>query len=313
VVEVLFEEGLTVKEGQVLARLDTANVQANLKLAQAQLQSAKSVLEEARVQQDQAQRELQRISDLARNKIATQAELDRAQAEFDSSKARLDRQQAEVVVAERQIALWEQQMEDMIIRAPFAGVVTTKNAQPGEMISPISAGGGFTRTGIGTIVDMNSLEIEVDVNESFINRIEPGQSVTATLDSYANWPIPSKVIAIIPTADRQKATVKVRIGFEKLDPRILPDMGVKVAFQGAAETAGSSRNVTIPKAAVRQQNGRDFVWVVQKGRAELREVTLGRSQGEEVIITAGLATGEKIVVKGPEKLADGDRIKEEKQ
>ena len=144
--------------------------------------------------------------------------------------AHLAQQKLDVVVAERNVALWQQQMDDMIIRAPFDGVVTTKDAQPGEMISPVSAGGGFTRTGIGTIVDMDSLEIEIDVNESYINRVEPGQPVEATLDAYPDWKIPCKVIAIIPTADRQKSTVKVRVGFDQLDPRILPDMSVKVAF-----------------------------------------------------------------------------------
>ena len=152
-------------------------------------------------------------------------------------RARLARQEKDVITADRQVAMWQQQMEDMIIRAPFAGIVTTKDAQPGEMISPVSAGGGFTRTGIGTIVDMTSLEIEIDVNESYINRVEAGQPVEATLDAYPDWKIPCKVIAIIPTADRQKSTVKVRVGFDKLDPRILPDMSVKVAFH---ETGGAN-------------------------------------------------------------------------
>ena len=147
----------------------------------------------------------------------------------------------DITTAERQVAMWKQQIEDMVIRAPFDGVITTKNAQPGEMISPISAGGGFTRTGIGTVVDMNSLEIELDVNESYINRVEPAQPAEAALDAYPDWKMPCKVIAIIPTADRQKATVKVRVGFDKLDPRILPDMAVKVAFhETAAAPAAAS-------------------------------------------------------------------------
>src|SRR5204863_2346896 len=173
---------------------------------------------------------------------------------------KLQQQQADVIVAERQLASWQQQLEDTVIRAPFAGIVTSKNAQPGEMISPISAGGGFTRTGICTIVDMGSLEIEIDVNESYINRVESGQPVEATLDAYPDWKIPCKVIAIIPTADRQKSTVKVRVGFDKLEPRILPEMSVKVAFQeagGAGPVAG--RSVTVPKSAVQQQDGRDVV------------------------------------------------------
>jgi HlyD family secretion protein len=213
-------------------------------------------------------------------------------------------------VAEREVSLWLQQLDDTIIRAPFAGVVTSKDAQPGEIVSPISAGGGFTRTGICTIVDMSSLEIEVDVSESYINRVQPDQPVEARLDSYPDWAIPAKVIAIIPTADRQKATVKVRVGFEKLDPRILPDMSVKVAFQSTEETKEVQRTLSIPAAAVRRMDGREVVFVVNDGRAERRAVTVGDERGDEAIIAAGLSGGERIVVEGPENLADGARVTE---
>src|SRR5439155_12992154 len=185
-----------------------------------------------------------------KNKIATQADLDHAEASALSLKAKLEQQRADITVAERQVASWQQQLEDTIIRAPFAGIATSKNAQPGEMISPISAGGGFTRTGICTIVDMSSLEIEIDVNESYINRVQPAQPVEATLDAYPDWKIPCKVIAIIPTADRQKSTVKVRVGFDQLDPRILPEMGVKVAFRETSGAGGADHTVVIPKNAV---------------------------------------------------------------
>jgi RND family efflux transporter MFP subunit len=185
------------------------------------------------------------------------------------------------------------------------------------MISPMSAGGGFTRTGICTIVDMSSLEIEVDVSESYINRVEEDQPVEATLDSYPEWRIPAKVIAIIPTADRQKATVKVRVGFEKLDPRILPDMGVKVAFQSAAqggsETAAASRQMVIPRSAVRQAGGRDVVWLVDGGRLERRAVTIGATQGDEVTIAAGLSGSDRVVVEGPENLLENAKVTEAKQ
>src|SRR5439155_19501795 len=238
VVEVLIEEGMKVKDGQILARLDDTNVKASLRLAEAQLESARQALEETRVRIKEADQELRRVTDLLRNKIATQADLDHAEAAAHSLKAKLQQQQADITVAERQVASWQQQMEDTIIRAPFAGIATSKNAQPGEMISPISAGGGFTRTGICTIVDMSSLEIEIEVNESYINRVEPSQPVEATLDAYPDWKIPCKVIAIIPTADRQKSTVKVRVGFDQLDRRILPEMSAKVAFREAV--AGAS-------------------------------------------------------------------------
>lgn len=312
VIEVLVEEGMKVKEGQMLARLDDTNVKASLRLAEAQLDSAKSALEETRARLHQADLELKRSVELARNNIASKADLDRAEAEAKALAARLAQQQTEVTVAERQVAAWQQQLEDTVIRAPFAGIVTVKNAQPGEMISPMSAG-GFTRTGICTIVDMDSLEIEIDVSESYINRVEAGQAVVATLDAYADWKIPCKVIAIIPTADRQKSTVKVRVGFDKLDPRILPEMSAKVAFRelsGATQVA--SRTLTVPRAALQQQDGRDVVLIVQNGKTERRSVTVSSSSQDEAVISAGVAAGERVVVDAPAGLASGAAVKEMK-
>src|ERR1043166_5505004 len=241
VTEVLIEEGMKVEARQVLARLDDANARISLRLAEAQLDSARSAMAETHVRIREAEQELQRQTELMKNGIATQADFDHAEAAAAALKAKLRVQESDVTVAERQVASWQQQVDDTIIRAPFAGIVTSKNAQPGEMISPMSAG-GFTRTGICTIVDMESLEIEIDVNESYINRVASGQPVTATLDSYADWKIPCKVIAIIPTADRQKSTVKVRVGFDQLDRRILPEMSVKVSFRDTetAESASSA-------------------------------------------------------------------------
>lgn len=313
VMEVLVEEGMKVEAGQVLARLDASNVEKSLNLAEAQLESARKGLEETRANLEGAEREFRRVSQLADGKLVSPSELDRADTEARSLKARLAKQAADVTVAEQEVAVWKQQRDDTIIRAPFAGIVTSKNAQPGEMISPMSAGGGFTRTGICTIVDMSSLEIEVDVSESYINRVEPGRPVEATLDSYPEWKIPAKVIAIIPTADRQKATVKVRVGFEKLDARVLPDMGVKVAFQSAAGSgppAPASQGIVVPKAAVRQRDGRDVVWVVREGRVERRAVTVGGTQGNDVSIAAGLSGGDRLVVEGPDDLADGAKVSE---
>ncbi len=312
VIEVLIEEGLHVKEGQVLARLDNSNVKASLELARAQLNSTKTALNELEVQVRQAEREYKRIAALAENRIADQSALDRAEAELGIWKARLDRQRVDISTSAREVAVWEQQLEDTIIRAPFSGVVTSKNAQPGEMISPISAGGGFTRTGIGTIVDMDSLEIEVDVNESYINRVQPKQPVGATLDAYPDWKIPCQVIAIIPAADRQKATVKVRVAFDKLDPRILPDMGVKVAFQDSSNAGDSAPLLVVPKSALRKRDGRDSVFVVSSGRVESRAITVAETHDQEVNVRAGVSAGEKIVIESPPELKDGDRILEKK-
>jgi HlyD family secretion protein len=313
VTEVLIEEGMKVQEGQVLAKLDDTNVKASLHLAEAQLDSSKLALAETQVRIKEAEQELERQAGLIKNKIATQADYDHAEATSLAFKARLKQQEREVTVAERQLAAWEQQLDDTIIRAPFPGIVTSKNAQPGEMISPISAGGGFTRTGIGTVVDMQSLEVEIDVNESYINRVEPGQPVEATLDAYPDWKIPCKVIAIIPTADRQKSTVKVRVGFDKLDKRILPEMGIKVAFREAVAPAGapvSARMISLPKAAIHQQDGRDVVMVVQKSKAERRSVTVSDSNGTEAFVTAGLAAGDHVISEWPEGLTDGVEVRE---
>jgi HlyD family secretion protein len=313
VTEVLVEEGMKVQEGQVLARLDDTNVKTSLRLAQAQLVSATNGLAETRVRIREADQELQRQTDLVKNKIATQADYDHAEAALLALKARLEQQQSDVVVAEKQVAYWDQQLDDTIIRAPFSGIVTSKNAQPGEMISPISAGGGFTRTGICTIVDMESLEIEIDVNESYINRVGAGQAVEATLDAYPEWKIPSKVIAIIPTADRQKSTVKVRVGFDKLDPRILPEMSVKVAFReagGAGPVAG--RTIIVPKTAIQQQGGRDVVFVMLSGKAERRAVTVSKTRSDEAVISAGVAAGERVIVDGPAGLLDGAAVVEKR-
>ena len=313
VIEVLVEEGKRVEAGQVLARVDDTNIKASLRLAQAHLAAAKSALEETRVRIKEADLQLKRTTELASASIATQADLDRAEAEAQSFKARLERQQVEVTVAESEVAIWQQQLDDTVIRAPFAGIVTSKNAQPGEMISPMSAGGSFTRTGICTIVDMESLEIEVDVNESYINRVEPGQAVEAKLDAYPDWTIPCKVIAIIPTADRQKATVKVRVGFEKLDPRLLPDMAAKVAFRGA-EAAGAvaSRALVVPRTALQSFDGRDAVFVVQNGRVERRAVTVSATRDDEVLVGSGITAGERVVIGAPTTLSEGAVVKENK-
>src|SRR5467141_1891827 len=177
-----------------------------------------------------------------------------ALAQRDMLRARLANLQEQIKVAQESLAVAQVQLDNTVIRAPFSGVVIAKSAQPGEMISPISAGAGFTRTGIGTIVDMDSLEIQVDVNESYINRVTSEQPVEATLNAYPDWKIPGSVIAIIPTADRSKATVKVRVAIRSKDPRIVPDMGVRVAFLGAPSAAPAgpvAQGVLVPADAVR--------------------------------------------------------------
>ena len=311
VLEVLIEEGMRVEKGQVVARLDASNVETSLNLAEAELRAAKTARHETQALRVEVKLRLDRTKALVDDEVLSQAELDAVQAEADSLDARLGRQREEESVAESRVAVWKQQLEDTIIRAPFSGVVTTKDAQPGEMISPVSAGGGFTRTGIGTVVDMESLEIEVDVNESYINRVRAGQEVEAALDAYPDWKIPCHVIAIVPTADRDRATVRVRIGFEELEPRILPDMGVKVAFRDDQTEQDGQRAVVIPREAVRRDDGTDVVFVVNRDRVERRAVRLNPSAGpgeEEAFVMAGIEGGERVVVQGPSDLADGDEV-----
>src|SRR5919198_3001493 len=258
VVDVLVEEGQAVKQGQILAHLDDTQVRAALALAEAQLAAARKSAAEDQAHLQQAELTLHRRQQLLKENVVGKAELDEAQSNVDALRARIAYAQQQVAVAESQVNLQKTNLADMVVRAPFSGVAISKDAQPGEMISPVSAGGGFTRTGICTIVDMSSLEIEVDVNESYINRVHSDQRVEAVLDAYPDWQIPSHVITTIPSADRQKATVKVRIAFDKLDPRILPDMGVKVSFlrDETENAAVSAPRALVPKAAIRTVDGR---------------------------------------------------------
>ncbi|HEV3460282.1 MAG TPA: efflux RND transporter periplasmic adaptor subunit [Thermoanaerobaculia bacterium] len=312
VVEVLIEEGMEVKQSQLLARLDAKTQDAALALAEAQLVQARRALEENEVRLRQAGITRQRQHRLLAGGATTQNDVEAADADADSFAARLALGRQQVEVAAREVAARRQDVDDTFIRAPFAGVITTKDAQPGEMISPISAGGGFTRTGIGTLVDMASLEIDVDVNESYINRVRSGQHAEAVLDAYPDWRLPATVIAVVPSADRQKATVKVRLGFDRLDPRILPDMGVKVAFlaeaPAAAQEQAARAQALVPRAALRQDRGQLVAFVLRGDRVERRAVRITPAPGDEAAVVAGLTPGEQVVVDGPPDLADGRKV-----
>jgi HlyD family secretion protein len=315
VLEVFVEEGKAVKRGQVLARLDDSQLRALQSVEQAQLASAEKATAENEARLKEAELTLGRRQQLVKDKVISKAELDSAEAEVDSLKARIAMARQQVEVARRQLDARQTDLNDMVVRAPFDGVAISKDAQPGEMISPVSAGGGFTRTGICTIVDMSSLEIEVDVSESYINRVKPGQPVEALLDAYPEWRIPSKVITSVPSADRQKATVRVRIAFDQLDPRILPDMGVKVSFLSEAPpvaTAGEPprARVLVPKGAIRTVDGTSIVFVVRGDRVERRAVKLGANDGDLMEVASGLTTGDRVVTEGVATLTDGARVKE---
>lgn len=313
VLEVLIEEGMEVDRGQVLARLDDINIRKSYNLATAQLRAAETTRKETEVLLTEARANFKRTEELVARQLASEAEMDRARAAMGALVARLERLQADVSVAARQVEVVEQQLEDSIIRAPFDGVIVAKNAQPGEMISPVSAGGGFTRTGIGTLVDMTSLEIEIDVNETYINRVSPGQAVVATLDAYPDWQIPCHVIAIIPTADRQRATVEVRVGFDEADDRILPDMGVKVAFQQEFSPDRPVAGVMVSEKVLTGSDSRPVVWVFDGQSVERRAVTLGDKRGSQIHILSGVMAGEELVLNPPDTLQDGAPAVESKK
>ena len=298
VMEVYIEEGVVVEENQLLARLDNSNQQAQFNLSKAQWLASESRLEEIKVQLKEAQLDLLRTVELAEKSLASEADLDRTKLAVEALKARLASLIREVEVGERVVEVQQQQLDDTEIRAPFAGVVIAKAAHPGEMISPISAGGGSILTGICTIVDMSSLEIEVDVNESYINRVQAGQPVTAKLNSYQDWEIPAEVITIIPTADRNKATVRVRIAFLETDTRILPDMGVKVSFmeeQIVEVNEAQMTGVFVPESAIASIDNAAVVFVVNNESAQSRNVTVGQRRGSSRNVVSGLRSGEVVV------------------
>ena len=311
----LIEEGQRVAEGEVLATLDDAEARAEAALRQAQVEAARAGLAEIQSGLANAEREYERQRELEGQKLISVSVLDATRTQAEALRARLASQQSQVKVTEEALRAAQVQLDNTIVRAPFAGVVTVKAAQPGEMISPISAGGGSIRTGIGTIVDMDSLEIQVDVSEAYINRVQAGQPVEAVLNAYPEWRIPAEVIAIVPTADRSKATVKVRIALGAKDSRIVPEMGVRVAFleeQVGAEgspAAAPASGVLVPQAAIRQDAGEDVIYVVNDGMAQRRAVTLGGQRGDERLVQSGVAAGESVIVNAPATLKDGDTVK----
>tara|TARA_B100001079_G_C16372149_1_gene497967 strand:+ start:198 stop:1343 length:1146 start_codon:yes stop_codon:yes gene_type:complete len=283
VMKVFIEEGMYVEEGQLLAQLDDSTMIADLNYSQSQLNEAKRVFNRTR--------------ELAKEELASQASLDAARASVEGLEA-LNEVRKQVV-------------QDMKILAPFSGVVVYKAAQPGEMISPVSAGGGFTNTGICTIVDMDSLEVEVDVNESFINRVKPGQPVITNLNAYPKWDIPSEVIAIIPTADRNKATVKVRIALLEKDERVLPDMGSRVSFLRKVETKMEEtpkEGVMIPLAAISVSKDQSFVQALKENKIIITNIEIAEETANYARVTKGLESGMKVIARFDDDLEDNQKV-----
>jgi RND family efflux transporter MFP subunit len=310
-VELDIEEGEHVKAGQVIAKLDDTNVRAALDQATAQLAYAKAGLAETQVNLANAQRDYDRQKSLLQGHFVSQAVLDNSLTTLDALRAQLATQRSNIEVGASGVNIARRNLDDTVVHAPFAGVVTVKAAQPGEMVSPISAGGGFTRTGIGTIVDMDSLEIQVDVNENFINRVLPAQRVDAKLNAYPDWQIPAHVIAVIPTADRSKGTVTVRIAIDQKDNRILPEMGVRVSFlaDSAAEAAAPASGVSVPRTAVRASGATGEVFIVHGDTVERRAVRLGAAAGDGIAVLSGLAAGERVAAGDLTQLKDGVAVR----
>jgi RND family efflux transporter MFP subunit len=307
---VFFDEGTHVHAGQLLATLDDSDTKRALDSAKADRDASQAVIADYEVQLKFAQIQLRRADQLQKAGVQTQEQLDTASTNADSLKAKIALAKQQVQSSEARIREAQQAVDNCVINAPYDGIVVSKDAQVGEMVSPISAGGGFTRTGIATIVDMNSNEIEVDVNESYIARVKDRQKVTAILDAYPNWEIPSHVRTVIPTADRQKATVKVRISFDKLDPRILPDMGIKVTFLSdepvkKVDAAAPVVAALLPTEAVHDENGKKIVFLVKNQKLERRAVSVGGIQGTQTEILSGIVAGDAVVVKGPANMQDG--------
>jgi RND family efflux transporter MFP subunit len=283
VMKVFIEEGMYVEEGQILAQLDDSTMKADLNYSQSQLNEAKRIFN--------------RTQELAKDDLASQASLDAARASVEGLEA-LNEVRKQVV-------------QDMKILAPFSGVVVFKAAQPGEMISPVSAGGGFTNTGICTIVDMDSLEVEVDVNEAFINRVKPGQPVITNLNAYPKWDIPSEVIAIIPTADRNKATVKVRIALLEKDERVLPDMGSRVSFLKKVETQNREEvkeGVMIPLAALASEDDQFIVQVINGSQIKLTKVKVAEETANYARVTEGITSGMTVVARFDNELENNQKV-----
>jgi len=308
--EVLIEEGMKVEAGQVMATLDPVDADANRALSQAQVEAARSQVANVQAQLTEAEANARRLASLVQQQLVARSQYDQAVATRDALRAQMQAAQRNITVASRSLAISDNGVDNTIVRAPFAGVVIAKAAQPGEIVSPLATG-GYTRTGIGTIVDMESLEVEVEVNESFIGRVQPKMPIQATLNAYPDWQIPGEVIAIIPTADRSKATVKVRVALNSKDPRIVPDMGVRVSFLEAAkpQQAEQPKGVRAPGAAVVERDGAQVAFVVgDADTVQRRTLKVAGKLGDDVHVTEGLEAGETVVLDPPAELKDGAKV-----
>ena len=311
--EVLIEEGDHVKQGQIVARLDDSQYKAALEAARTAAAASHALVAQFQAQLAQNERDAQRNEEVAKKGLIAKQVAEQSRTLVDSTRAQLVSQQRNAASADAQVVEARVNFDYCVIRAPFDGVITTKDAQVGEIVSPFSAGGGFTRTGVGTVVDMDSLEVDVDVNEAYIGRVKPNMPAEAVLDAYPDWKIPAHVIAIVPAADRGKATVKVRVALENKDARIVPDMGVRVSFleqKQDVQQVQSPQGALVPDAAIAQRDGHGTVFIVRGDSVQQRNVSTAASKlGDQTLLPTGVDVGDTVVVSPPAELKDGDRIK----
>jgi RND family efflux transporter MFP subunit len=308
---VLIEEGDHVRQGQVLARLDDSGYKANLDAALAQAESAHALVAQYQAQLAQSEHDATRQQTLVAKGLVSAQSAEQARTQVNSLRAQLGAPQKQAKSADAQAAVAKVNFDYTVVRAPFSGVVTTKDAQVGEIISPLSAGGGFTRTGVGTIVDLDSLEVDVDVNEAYIGRVKPEMPAEAVLDAYPDWKIPAHVVAIVPTADRGKATIKVRVALEKKDARVVPDMGARVSFleEKMETTTQAPQGVLVPATAIVQRDGHSVVFVVDGGAVRQRTVNpAAQAYGELRLLPTAVKSGDSVVISPPAELHDGSAV-----
>jgi RND family efflux transporter MFP subunit len=308
-------EGSFARKGDVIARLDNADYTAAVGQAEAQVATARATLIELTADRDQLQREFARVRDLHTQNpnLVSQQEVEAADSRARQGDARVQAQQARVEAAAAALRLAQANFENTVIRAPFTGTVLRKEAEVGEVVAP-SVGGGLTRGAVVTMADLSTLEVEVDVNEAYIARVGSAQPARITLDAYPDTTFRGRVRQVVPTADRQRATVQVKVAILEHDPRILPEMGAKVEFlEEAALRAAAGpvapRRLTVPAAAIRSENGRAVAWLVREGRLERREVDAGPVSGSLREIRSGLSGGEVLLVGGVENPRAGQRVR----
>ncbi len=303
-------EGDPVSQGQVIARLESADYQALLEQQKAEVALTQATLAESKATREQLRRDLARTEELLKDQVVSNQEAERMRASLEEAEARVASAEARILVARSGVAVASANLENTYIRAPFDGTVLRRDAELGELVAPSVAGGGLTRGAVATIADLSDLEVEVDVNEAYIGRVRNGQPARVTLDAYPDTTFRGEVRQVMPTADRQRATVQVKVRIVDQDPRILPEMGARVEFTEQAAAGAPARvRILLPAEAAREESGQSYVWLVRGGKLERRDVELGPVSGDRREVRSGLSGGERVVIDGPANLRAGMKVK----